>query len=167
MSKFETSGERGKVTRIPIRPTEGIRRGPHIVSVRKFKSESNRIFKRIEEEKSPTIVTYGSGFAAIVQPLGKERVDEPNVVSVRKFKSESNRIFKRIEEEKSPTIVTYGSDFAAIVQPLGKERARELAKESARDLIAARIKSEQDLANGNTTLASELAAELGIDVSDG
>jgi hypothetical protein len=163
----EFSGERGKETTSPIRPMGGVRREHSVVSVRRFGSEYNRILKRVEEERRPTIVSFGSGFAAIVRPLGEESAVGRNVVSSREFRSEYNRILKRVEEERRPTIVSFGSDFAAIVQPLSKESARMLAKESARELIAARSKSEQELASGDTRLASELAAELGIDVSDG
>ena len=88
-------------------------------------------------------------------------------MKVKTFKSQTNKIFERTEAEKRPTIVTYDSGFAAILQPLEKERARSLAAESARDLIAARTRAEHDLANGNTTLGSDLAAELGINVNDG
>ncbi len=137
------------------------------VNVQKFKGKAKRIFKLVEEEERPVIVTYPSDFAAIVQPLTEERVREPNVVNVQEFKGKAKRFFKLVEEEERSVMVTYPSDFAAIVQPLREERARELAKESARDLIAARTKSEQELAIGSTTLASDLAKELGINVSGG
>jgi len=94
------------------------------VNVQKFKGKAKRIFKLVEEEERPVIVTYPSDFAAIVQPMTEERVREPNVVNVQEFKGKAKRFFKLVEEEERSVMVTYPSDFAAIVQPLREERAR-------------------------------------------
>lgn len=136
--------------------------------------EFGSLFKSVESQKRPTVVQYPSGFNAIVEPAAERDATTVTWKGTRGFvfnpwtlKRDANELFEQIEKQKLPAVVQYPSGFKVTVRPLTSERAREIAKEGIDDLISARAGAEEDLANGNTISAAELATELGIDVDEG